>query len=35
VTDAETNVTPLTAVERLPPDWACPSCGADRDYFFP
>jgi rubredoxin len=32
--DPTRRIPPLTAFEDLAPDWTCPSCGADRDYFF-
>lgn len=31
--DPEAGFAPATRFEDLPPDWICPSCGADRDQF--
>jgi len=33
--DPDNNVPPGTAFEKLPPDWACPVCGASKDQFAP
>lgn len=29
-----TGTPPGTAFEHLPPDWCCPDCASDKDYFF-
>jgi rubredoxin len=31
--DPENGVAPGTAFEKLPDDWVCPECGADKDAF--
>ncbi len=31
--DSENSISPGTAFEDLPEDWACPVCGADKDQF--
>lgn len=31
--DLEGGVTPGTPFEKLPDDWVCPVCGADKDQF--
>ncbi len=31
--DPENNVPPGTPFERLPDDWTCPVCGAEKDQF--
>jgi len=31
--DPEAGIAPATRFEDLPPDWVCPSCGADQDQF--
>jgi len=31
--DPEHNVPPGTPFERLPDDWTCPVCGAEKDQF--
>jgi rubredoxin len=33
--DPDNGVSPGTAFEKLPPDWACPVCGAPKDQFAP
>lgn len=35
VGDPENGVPPGTAFEKLPVNWVCPSCGADKDQFVP
>ncbi len=31
--DEENGIIPGTDFEDLPPDWVCPSCGAEKDDF--
>ena len=31
--DPDNCVSPGTAFEKLPEDWVCPSCGANKDLF--
>lgn len=31
--DPDNGVSPGTAFEKLPEDWVCPSCGANKDLF--
>lgn len=31
--DPENKVEPGTPFEKLPPDWVCPECGAEKDMF--
>jgi len=31
--DPESKVEPGTPFEKLPPDWVCPECGAEKDMF--
>lgn len=31
--DPENNVPPGTPFEKLPDDWTCPVCGAEKDQF--
>jgi rubredoxin len=33
--DPENGVTPGMPFEKLPNDWVCPDCGADKDAFEP
>ena len=33
--DPENGVQPGTAFEKLPADWVCPDCGAEKDEFEP
>jgi rubredoxin len=33
--DPDNGVPAGTAFEKLPPDWACPVCGASKDQFAP
>ena len=31
--DPENDIPPGTSFEKLPDDWVCPVCGADKDQF--
>ena len=33
--DPDNNVPPNTPFDKLPPEWACPICGATQDQFKP
>lgn len=33
--DADHGIPPGTAFEKLPDDWTCPDCGADKSMFAP
>lgn len=33
--DADSNIAAGTPFEKLPADWVCPMCGADKDSFSP
>lgn len=35
VGDPDNGVKPGTAFDKLPEDWVCPVCGADKDSFSP
>jgi rubredoxin len=33
--DPDSNITPGTPFEKLPEDWVCPVCGANKSFFEP
>lgn len=33
--DAEHGIDPGTPFDKLPEDWVCPKCGAEKEYFYP
>ncbi|MEW6500028.1 MAG: rubredoxin [Thermodesulfobacteriota bacterium] len=33
--DDDHGVGPGTPFDKLPADWACPKCGAEKEHFFP
>ena len=33
--DPDNGVNPVTPFEKLPEDWVCPVCGADKESFSP